>query len=85
MKLYKKIDKVVDVLAPYTLVNWNFKADNQVKLFEKMCPTDQATFNFDTRNLNWRKWTEMHCLGIRRYVFKEDPSSIDHARKIIKR
>lgn len=37
-------------------------------------------FKFDTRNLEWEKYTENYFLGIKKFLLKEDMSKLDNYR-----
>ena len=75
----------MNALKPYTTVTWNFKSENQTKLFNRMSVVDQTIFDFDISKLDWDKYSEAYCLGVRKYLFKENPCSLDQARILLKR
>ncbi|XP_037503615.2 uncharacterized protein LOC119378613 [Rhipicephalus sanguineus] len=41
----------------------------------------RKTFDFDIRSIDWVAYMEQYILGVRRYVLKEDPSTIPTARR----
>lgn len=49
-----------------------------------MSPNDRETFDLDVRNLNWSSYIETYLLGIRKYLAKDDPETIDEARQKMK-
>ncbi|KAH6935377.1 hypothetical protein HPB50_005406 [Hyalomma asiaticum] len=42
-------------------------------------------FDFDIRSIDWVTYMEQYILGVRRYVLKEDPSTIPAARRNLNR
>ncbi|KAH7985469.1 hypothetical protein HPB52_025616 [Rhipicephalus sanguineus] len=45
----------------------------------------RRTFDFDIRSIDWVAYMEQYILGVRRYVLKEDPSTIPTARRNLNR
>lgn len=64
---------------------WDFPCDNLLALIDKMDPRDREMFNFDIRSIDWRDYNHKFYLGIRKYLLKEDESSIPAARKRMKK
>ncbi|XP_023240757.1 putative fatty acyl-CoA reductase CG5065 [Centruroides sculpturatus] len=60
-----------------------FRADNVEKLFKSMSTQDKQNFNFDISKLSWDKYLENYVLGTRRYVLKEDDSTIPRSKKTL--
>jgi fatty acyl-CoA reductase len=46
-----------------------------------MNEVDNKTFNVDVRELSWRNYIEHYCLGIKKYLLKEDMSKMANCRR----
>lgn len=79
--MYKKVNKFVDVLAFFTTQEWEFRNDNVQELWKEMSEADQKLFPFDIREIRWDAYQKNHVFGIRRYVLKEDISTLPAALK----
>jgi hypothetical protein len=42
-----------------------------------MSPSDQKTFVFDPRTINWNKYAVDHHFGIKKYLLKEKPMDVE--------
>ncbi|XP_066999376.2 putative fatty acyl-CoA reductase CG5065 [Anabrus simplex] len=76
-----KLKKGSKSLEYFTTHQWRFKDANMHQLFKTLCTEDQQTFNFDVQAIDWLAVVETYVLGIRKFIFKQDPSSIPEARK----
>lgn len=85
MRVYQKVHKATQCLEYFTTREWKFQCDNVLMLNDALTPDDKETFFFDIRNLNWSYFWENHVLGCRKYILKEDPSTIPAARKSLRR
>ncbi|XP_023212310.1 fatty acyl-CoA reductase 1-like [Centruroides sculpturatus] len=85
MKIYKNVHKTMEVLEYFCVREWMFRADNVEKLFKSMSTQDKQNFNFDISKLSWDKYLENYVLGTRRYVLKEDDSTIPRSQKTLLR
>ncbi|KFM65961.1 putative fatty acyl-CoA reductase, partial [Stegodyphus mimosarum] len=85
MRVYQKVHKATQCLEYFTTREWEFQCDNILMLNDKIPSEDQEVFFFDIRKLNWSYFWENHVLGCRKYILKEDPSTIPAARKSLRR
>ncbi|KAG8197558.1 hypothetical protein JTE90_007293 [Oedothorax gibbosus] len=85
MRVYQKVHKAVHCLEFFTTREWKFSCGNVLMLNDCLSPEDQESFYFDIRTLNWQYFWENHVLGCRKYILKEDPSTIPEARKTLRR
>ncbi|XP_035219500.1 putative fatty acyl-CoA reductase CG5065 [Stegodyphus dumicola] len=85
MRVYQKVHKATQCLEYFTTREWEFQCDNVLMLNDKIPPEDQEVFFFDIRKLNWSYFWENHVLGCRKFILKEDPSTIPAARKSLRR
>lgn len=80
-KIYKKIDKVRDILAYFSNKEWTFTNNNILALWETLNSQDKELFNFDIHQLSWEYFSQAHCLGLRVYLVKDDIHTLPAARK----
>lgn len=81
LKIYKKIDKVRDILAYFSNKEWTFVNDRIIKLWETQDSQDKELFNFDVNQISWEYFAQAHCLGLRVYLVKDDIHTLPEARK----
>ncbi|KAH8306477.1 hypothetical protein KR018_012423 [Drosophila ironensis] len=84
IKLYDKIHKTIEILAPFVDTSWHFDAENTKSLWRRMSAVDQKLFDFDMQNLNWDEYFIHALAGIRIYLGKEKPGaeSLERGQKI---
>lgn len=85
VKIQKRIDKEVDLIAFFTTNEWKFEDNNVRALLRQMNKTDRDQFRIDTGAIEWDKYMEDYCLGIRKYLIKQNPETIPKARKHLQR
>lgn len=85
LKVYKKITKALASLQYFTINEWRFNTDNMVALYDLLSPEDQRMFSFNVREVNWPTYIGKYCLGLRKYVMKEDHSTLPAARKHVRK
>ena len=82
---YKKADRAISCLNFYMLRQWRFISENSIRLFEQLPPADRATFYFDVREIDWKKYVTDYVLGTRKFILKDDLSSLPIARRNLRR
>jgi len=85
LKIYQKLTKATNSLQFFTTHQWKFSTDNMGELFNKLSLEDQKLFNFNIKEVNWPNYIGKYCLGMRKYVLKEDISTLPAARKHIRK
>lgn len=85
MRVYQKVHKATHCLEYFTTREWKFHCNNVIMLNKALSETDKETFFFDVQKLNWYYFWENHVLGCRKFILKEDPSTIPAARKSLRR
>ncbi|XP_054266767.1 putative fatty acyl-CoA reductase CG5065 isoform X1 [Macrosteles quadrilineatus] len=85
LKIHKKLQRAVTCLEYFTTNEWKFMNDNMAQLMKEMHPADREKFNFNISDLNWKTYIESYVLGTRKYILKEDPSTIDTAKVHLRR
>jgi len=58
---------------------------NHDKLLSLMSEADKKVFNFDIRDLSWKQYINVFCMGTKQYLLNEDVANLPIARKQIKR
>ena len=76
-----KMHQAFELLTYFARRQWSFPCDNFLKLNESLTETDKCKFNIDISKLNWRIYTHKLYLGIRKYLLKEEDSTIPKAKK----
>ncbi|XP_037730805.1 fatty acyl-CoA reductase wat isoform X1 [Drosophila subpulchrella] len=87
IKLYDKIHKNIDILAPFVDTTWHFDSSNTLKLWRSMSAGDQKLYDFDLGSIDWDDYFLQALSGIRIYLAKEEPGqeTLERAKKILRR
>jgi fatty acyl-CoA reductase len=83
--MYERADRAFAALQFFTTHQWRFISNNPILLMEKMSAHDRDTFYFDVRDINWERYFETYILGARRFILKDDPSTLSVARSNLNR
>lgn len=81
MRIYKKIHKFCDVIGYFTTSRWYFSNTNVQRLWSSLEPDDQKIFFFNMADIEWSDAINLSISGIRKYLMKEDPSTIPMSLK----
>lgn len=85
MKVYKKIHKMANIVSFFCNHEWVFTNDHTQKLWKKLSKTDQVIYNFNMKEMDWASYLHYYIRGMRIYLFKDDLSTLESARKKWKR
>ncbi|XP_057366398.1 putative fatty acyl-CoA reductase CG5065 [Daphnia carinata] len=85
VRLYDKAHRAMSCLNYFTTHEWRFISENPIHLLEKMSPEDRRIFYFDVRTIDWASYLETYALGTRRFILKDDPSTLPAARRHLTR
>jgi fatty acyl-CoA reductase len=85
LKIYKKINKFINVISYFGTREWKFTNKNVQGLWEKLDEEDKKLFDFDIGGLNWDKYFYNYVRGVRIYVLKDDLSTVPRAQAKLKR
>jgi len=85
IRMYERADRAFAALQFFTTHQWRFISNNPILLMDKMSAQDRNIFYFDVRDINWEQYFETYILGARRFILKDDPSSLSIARSNLKR
>lgn len=58
-----------------------FTNSNVQRLWKKIGRRDQELFDFNIRNVDWEDYSHHYIKGMRLYLFKDDLSTLEVARK----
>lgn len=76
MKIAKRYKKVADSSEFFRSNEFNFDAKNVIELLDEIAAADDGSeFPCDIRVLDWAPYFRDYWFGIRKYIFKEDPST----------
>ncbi|XP_022240863.1 fatty acyl-CoA reductase 1-like [Limulus polyphemus] len=85
VQVYNRLHRAVHILEYFTTHEWTFHADNVLMLMNKLEGKDKEIFDLDIRKIDMHEYMENYVLGVRRYVLKEDDSTLPAARKKLRR
>jgi fatty acyl-CoA reductase len=85
VRLYEKLHRAVKALEWFTTREWKFGTNNVLMLIDQLKGVDKEAFHFDIRQLHWPTYWEDYVIGIRKYILKEENSSLPKARSNLKR
>ncbi|XP_013781053.1 putative fatty acyl-CoA reductase CG5065 [Limulus polyphemus] len=83
--LYKKLHRAVHILEYFTTNEWTFHCNNVLMLLDQLEGKDKETFSFDVRPIKWAPYMENYVLGVRKFILKEDESTLPAARRKLQR
>ncbi|KAJ8916621.1 hypothetical protein NQ315_000266 [Exocentrus adspersus] len=85
LRIQDKLTKAATCLEYFTLNEWRFDDENVRTLATTLNQTDRKEFCFDVAKIDWESYIENYVLGIRRFIFKEEASSLPKARRHVAR
>ncbi|KAJ0176919.1 hypothetical protein K1T71_006928 [Dendrolimus kikuchii] len=81
VKIYQKIYKMT-VLYSYFLMNeWAIRDYKLMELFSKMSESDKLIYNYDISPIEHLKLIDVTCIGLRKFVLKDNLKGSIYARK----
>ncbi|XP_044735576.1 putative fatty acyl-CoA reductase CG5065 [Chrysoperla carnea] len=81
IRQYRRNQKQVDVVAYFCSQEWKFENKNITALWDRLSDADKRIFKFSLKDIDWDSFMEVYILGVRKYLFKEDESTIPYAKK----
>lgn len=85
VSMVDRMERAAGFLEYFTTTEWIFSCSNLLALMELQCPKDREVFNFDVREIEWLPYLEDYVLGVRKYILKENESTLPAARRRLKR
>lgn len=73
------------MLQYYTTRPWYFHDDKLRSLYKKLNETDRKTFFPTCIMIDYDRYILNYILGARKYCVREDPETIPHAKRVLKR
>ncbi|XP_070153640.1 putative fatty acyl-CoA reductase CG5065 [Polyergus mexicanus] len=81
LKMSKRFDRYAKTGEFFAINEWKFRADNMMKLVKFVRASGHHnSFNVDIRSLDWDMYLHQYVLGIRKYILKDNPDTLDNAR-----
>lgn len=85
VRFLEQSKSAMEAVRFFTTQTWEFSSNNMILLHDRLSPFDRQTFDIDIRKIDWESYWENYLLGVRRYLFKQDPSTLPESRKRLKR
>ena len=83
-KLITNMTIGIEAINFFCLHQWSWTNTNLNNLQSALVNTDTESlesFSFDIRSLDWKIFTDHNILGMRHYVLKDKPETLDSSRK----
>lgn len=80
VKAVDRMHHANDMFDYFCSNQWFFVTDNVKKLRDLQSTSDKVTFNCDVRRIDWSEYAKIGWRGCRRFILKEDDSTIGYAR-----
>lgn len=78
--IYQKVHRTMAALEHFTTNQWIYRVDNFKNLNNRLNVEDKRRFFIDVEQISWPRYMENFVLGVRHYLLKEDPATIDAAK-----
>ncbi|XP_057664481.1 putative fatty acyl-CoA reductase CG5065 [Diorhabda carinulata] len=85
IRIQKRVSQGLKLLQYYTTRPWYFHNDKLTRIYESLNETDQQIFYSNRQKIDYNKYFLNYILATRKYCVKEDPSTLPHARKVLRR
>lgn len=79
MKMYLKIENVMDLYYTFSTNEWKFENSNIRELWLSMSQEERNLFWFSLNEFDWKSYIKCYYYGIRKYILHEDPENIEKA------
>lgn len=80
-----KMLQAINVSYYFMTTNFRFKTEKLEKLYSELDEGDQRTFYFDHTTIDWVAYHRKGIEGVRKFIFKEDDSTIPLAQAKLKK
>ena len=81
VKIQDKLQVANESLEFFKLTEFKFHSKNVDKLLNLMSKEDEDKFEIDVKKIDWNDYFVNYALGIRQYVLKQKPSTVESCRK----
>ncbi|XP_030372117.1 fatty acyl-CoA reductase wat [Scaptodrosophila lebanonensis] len=72
VKAYRKISRIINMMAWFGLKEWKFSHRNIDELNALVPPAERRLLQFNIATINWSEYFRSYLSGIRRYFFKDN-------------
>lgn len=80
VKLHTNVWSSLKLLEKFIFTEWKFNSEKTKALIKTMSDVDKVRYNIDISTLEWEDYFVDLTMGVRRYLNKEDPSTLEAAR-----
>lgn len=80
VRLHKNVWSSLKLLEKFIFTEWKFHNNNTKELIKTQSLTDKKMYNIDLATLEWEVYFINLVNGVRRYLSKEDPKTLEAAR-----
>lgn len=81
LKTFEKLDRAVEEYSFFTARGWKWETRNGEAMLASMSEADKQLFDFDLSKLHWPTYVENQCVGIKKFLMREDMARLDVALK----
>lgn len=81
VKLHKNVWSALKLLEKFIFTEWKFHNNNTRALIKVQTSVDKKLYNIDLTTLEWEVYFINLINGVRRYLSKEDPKTMEAARR----
>ncbi|XP_065348976.1 putative fatty acyl-CoA reductase CG5065 [Cloeon dipterum] len=85
VNIQKRLQGGLDLLQYYTTKEWNFTNKKIVEISEQLTQDERECFNTDVKSIQWETYVRDMLLGIRKFILKDDNSTLPAARRHMNR
>jgi hypothetical protein len=75
------VNRSLSKLSPFIFNEWKFDNARTLRLQEELSVDDKSVFNVDPTSINWTSFFIKLTWGVRRYLHREDESTMEIALK----
>lgn len=81
VRLHKNVWSSLKLLEKFIFTEWKFHNNNTRAVIKQQSIMDKKLYNIDLATLEWEVYFINLSVGVRRYLSKEDPKTIEAARR----
>lgn len=81
MRLHTSVWNSLNTLEKFIFTEWHYDSKRTLALAKSMDPVDKKIFFIDIADLNWEDYFQNTILGVREYLSKESPKTLEAARR----
>lgn len=79
LKIYKQTEKFANIISYFCNKEWTFSNNNVQRLWVNLDPRDKQIFPFSMKDMNWLDYFRTYMQGMRKYLCKNDETTIPEA------